>query len=54
MAWQRTGDPEAVKSWFLRETPAYEIVPELTLERWRDARLLINTSLYSAAAGRFE
>jgi nicotinamidase-related amidase len=30
MAWQRTVDPEAVKSWFLRETPAAEIVPELT------------------------
>ena len=30
MAWQRTDDPEAVKSWFLRGTPASEIVPELT------------------------
>jgi nicotinamidase-related amidase len=30
MAWQRTVDPEAVKSWFLRGAPASEIVPELT------------------------
>jgi nicotinamidase-related amidase len=29
MAWQRTADPEAVKSWFLREAPASEVVPEL-------------------------
>lgn len=30
MAWQRTSDPGAVKSWFLRGAPASEIVPELT------------------------
>jgi biuret amidohydrolase len=30
MAWQRTSDPEAVKSWFLRGAPPSEIVPELT------------------------
>jgi biuret amidohydrolase len=29
MAWQRTPDPEAVKSWFLRGASASEIVPEL-------------------------
>ncbi len=29
MAWQRTADPEAVKSWFLRGAPASEIAPEL-------------------------
>jgi nicotinamidase-related amidase len=29
MAWQRTVDPEAVKPWFLRGAPAFEIVPEL-------------------------
>jgi nicotinamidase-related amidase len=29
MAWQRTADPEAVQSWFLRGSPASEIVPEL-------------------------
>jgi biuret amidohydrolase len=29
MAWQRTVDPEAVKPWFPRGAPAFEIVPEL-------------------------
>ena len=29
MAWQRTEDPNAVKPWFLRETPGFQIVPEL-------------------------
>lgn len=30
MAWQRTSDPDAVQPWFLRGTPGFEIVPELT------------------------
>jgi len=29
MAWQRTDDPEKVQSWFLRDSPAFQIVPEL-------------------------
>jgi nicotinamidase-related amidase len=29
MAWQRNDDPEAVKPWFLRGSPAFDIVPEL-------------------------
>jgi nicotinamidase-related amidase len=29
MAWQRTDDPENVKPWFLRGSPAFEITPEL-------------------------
>jgi nicotinamidase-related amidase len=29
MAWQRTADPETVKSWFLSGAPSFEIVPEL-------------------------
>lgn len=29
MAWQRTDDPEAVRPWFLRDTPGFEIVSEL-------------------------
>lgn len=29
MAWQRTADPEAVKSWFLRGAPSSDVVPEL-------------------------
>lgn len=30
MAWQRTDEPDAVNPWFLRDTPGFEIVPELT------------------------
>jgi nicotinamidase-related amidase len=29
MAWQKIDDPRAVKSWFLRDAPGSEIVPEL-------------------------
>ncbi|AYG63078.1 cysteine hydrolase [Rhizobium jaguaris] len=29
MAWQRTDDPEKVKPWFLRDSEAVQIVPEL-------------------------
>ena len=29
MAWQRTDDPNAVKPWFLRDSPGAAIVPEL-------------------------
>src|SRR5713226_6616255 len=29
MAWQRTGSPEQVKPWFLRDTPAFQIIPAL-------------------------
>lgn len=29
MAWQRTDDPETVKPWFLRDSPGFQIVPEL-------------------------
>ncbi len=29
MAWQRTEDPEKVQPWFLRDTPPFQIVPEL-------------------------
>ncbi len=29
MAWQRTDDPDAVKPWFLRGSPGFELVPEL-------------------------
>lgn len=29
MAWQHTDNPEKVQSWFLRDTPAFQIVPEL-------------------------
>ena len=30
MAWQRTSSPEQVKPWFLRDTPAFQIIPELS------------------------
>jgi len=29
MAWQHTDDPDAVKPWFLRDIPGFQIVPEL-------------------------
>lgn len=29
MTWQKTGDPAAVKPWFLRDAPAAAIMPEL-------------------------
>jgi nicotinamidase-related amidase len=30
MAWQHVDSPEEVKPWFLRDTPGFEIVPELS------------------------
>jgi biuret amidohydrolase len=30
MAWQRVDDPREVKPWFLRDSPEFAIVPELT------------------------
>jgi nicotinamidase-related amidase len=30
MAWQHVEDPNAVKPWFLRDSPGFGIVPELT------------------------
>jgi biuret amidohydrolase len=29
MAWQRTDDPEKVEPWFLRDSPGFQITPEL-------------------------
>jgi nicotinamidase-related amidase len=29
MAWQRVDDPEKAESWFLRDTPGFQIVPDL-------------------------
>ena len=29
MAWQRVNDPERVQPWFLRDSPGFQIVPEL-------------------------
>ena len=30
MAWQRTDDPARVEPWFLRDSPGFAIIPELT------------------------
>src|SRR5215472_11454278 len=30
MAWQRVEEPDRVKPWFLRDSPSFQIVPELT------------------------
>ena len=30
MSWQRVDDPEKVESWFLRDTPGFQIVPDLS------------------------
>lgn len=30
MAWQHVDEPEKVESWFLRESPGFQIVPELS------------------------
>jgi nicotinamidase-related amidase len=30
MAWQRVDSPEEVKPWFLRDTPGFQLVPELS------------------------
>ena len=30
MAWQRVDDPEKVESWFLPDTPGFQIVPDLS------------------------
>jgi biuret amidohydrolase len=29
MAWQRVNSPAEIKSWFLRESPAFQLVPEI-------------------------
>lgn len=30
MAWQQTADPDRVESWFLRDSPGFQIVPDLS------------------------
>jgi biuret amidohydrolase len=30
MAWQRTNSPEQITPWFLRDTPAFQTIPELS------------------------
>src|SRR5881394_3237901 len=33
MAWQQVDGPEKVESWFLRDTPGFQIVPDLSPRR---------------------
>jgi biuret amidohydrolase len=48
MAWQRTEDPEAVHPWFLRDSPGFEIVPEL---RPRPSEAVLDKITFSAFEG---
>ncbi|WEX76317.1 cysteine hydrolase [Sinorhizobium numidicum] len=48
MAWQRTDDPDAVKPWFLRGTPGFEIVPELAP---RESEAILDKITFSAFEG---
>ncbi|MEZ2131455.1 MULTISPECIES: cysteine hydrolase family protein [unclassified Sinorhizobium] len=48
MAWQKTDDPEAVRPWFLRGTPGFDIVPEL---RPRDDEIILDKITFSAFEG---
>ncbi|OOG73541.1 isochorismatase [Sinorhizobium sp. A49] len=48
MAWQRTDDPDAVKPWFLRGTPGFELVPELAP---REGEAILDKITFSAFEG---
>jgi len=48
MAWQRVDDPEQVQSWFLRDTPGFEIVADLSP---RDDEAVLDKLAMSAFAG---
>jgi nicotinamidase-related amidase len=48
MAWQRTDDPEAVRPWFLRGSPGFDIVPELSP---RDGEAVLDKITFSAFEG---
>lgn len=47
MAWQRTDDPAAVKPWFLRSSPGFEIAPELSP---REDEAILDKITFSAFA----
>ncbi|MDZ5454263.1 cysteine hydrolase [Labrys sp. ZIDIC5] len=47
MAWQRTEDPGAVKPWFLRSSPGFEITPELAP---REDEAILDKITFSAFA----
>src|SRR5712691_2263213 len=48
MAWQHVDDPEQVESWFLRDTPGFQIVPDLCP---RDDEAVFDKLAMSAFAG---
>lgn len=48
MAWQKTDDQEAVRPWFLRGTPGFDIVPEL---QPRDDEMVLDKITFSAFEG---
>lgn len=48
MAWQKTDAPDAVRPWFLRDSPAFHIVPEL---RPREDELVLDKLTMSAFEG---
>jgi nicotinamidase-related amidase len=48
MAWQHVDDPEKVQSWFLRDTPGFQIVAELSP---RDDEAVFDKLAMSAFAG---
>ena len=48
MAWQHVDSPEKVRSWFLRDTPGFEIVPDLAP---RDDEAVFDKLAMSAFAG---
>ncbi len=48
MAWQDVDDPEKVESWFLRDSPGFQIVPELSP---RDDEAVFDKLAMSAFSG---
>jgi nicotinamidase-related amidase len=48
MAWQHVDDPDKVRSWFLRDTPGFQIVPDLSP---RDDEAVFDKLSMSAFAG---
>jgi biuret amidohydrolase len=48
MHWQQVDDPEKVESWFLRDTPGFQIVPQLSL---RSEEAVFDKLAMSAFAG---
>jgi nicotinamidase-related amidase len=48
MAWQKLADPDQVQPWFLRSSPAFEIVPELAP---REDEAVLDKITFSAFEG---